>query len=82
MSDLTDRFFSPLGKEWCIYYFVILVFIFIVLVLSIVSAVIGLFSLKKFNFTEIYLLCIPVVMNLILYLQSRIIYSICVSSLK
>ena len=82
MSDLTDRFFSPLGKEWCMYYFAILVFVFIFFVLSIVSAVIGLFSLKKFTFNEIYLLCVPVVMNLVLYLQSRIIYSICVSSLK
>jgi hypothetical protein len=82
MSDLTDRFFSPLGKEWCIYYFAILVFVFIFFVLSIISAVIGLFNLKKIGFNEIYLLCVPIVMNLILYLQSRIIYSICVSSLK
>ena len=82
MSDLTDRFFSPLGKEWCIYYFAILVFVFIFFVLSIISAVIGLFNLKKISFNEIYLLCVPIVMNLILYLQSRIIYSICVSSLK
>ena len=57
MSDLTDRFFSPLGKEWCIYYFAILVFVFIFFVLSIISAVIGLFNLKKFGFNEIYLLC-------------------------
>jgi len=82
MSDLTDRFFSPLGKEWCMYYYAILVFVFIFFVLSIISAVIGLFNLKKIGFNEIYLLCVPIVMNLILYLQSRIIYSICVSSLK
>ena len=82
MSDLTNKFFGPLGKEWCMYYFAILVFVFIFFVLSIISAVIGLFSLKKFSFNEIYLLCVPIVMNLVLYLQSRIIYSICVSSLK
>lgn len=82
MSDLTDRFFSPLGKEWCIYYFAILVFVFIFLILSIISAVIGIINLKKFSFKEIYLLSVPVIMNLVLYLQSRIIYSICVSSLK
>ncbi len=82
MSDLTDRLFGPLGKEWCIYYFAILVFVFIFFILSVISAVIGLFSLKKIGFNEIYLLCVPVVLNLVLYLQSRIIYSICVSSLK
>jgi hypothetical protein len=38
MSDLTDRFFGPLGKEWCMYYFAILVFVFIFFVLSIISA--------------------------------------------
>lgn len=82
MSDLTDRFFGPLGKEWCMYYFAILVFVFIFFILSIISAVIGLLNLKKFTFNEIYLLSVPVIMNLVLYLQSRIIYSICVSSLK
>ena len=82
MSDLTDRFFSPLGKEWCMYYFAILVFVFIFFILSIISAVIGLLNLKNFTFNEIYLLSVPVIMNLVLYLQSRIIYSICVSSLK
>jgi hypothetical protein len=82
MSDLTDRFFGPLGKEWCMYYFAILVFVFIFFVLSIISAVIGIVNLKKFTFNEVYLLSVPVIMNLVLYLQSRIIYSICVSSLK
>ena len=82
MSDLTDRFFGPLGKEWCMYYFAILVFVFIFFILSIISAVIGLLNLKKFTFNEIYLLSVQVIMNLVLYLQSRIIYSICVSSLK
>jgi hypothetical protein len=57
MSDLTDRFFSPLGKEWCMYYFAILVFVFIFFILSIISEVIGLLNLKKFTFNEIYLLC-------------------------
>ena len=82
MGSLNDRFFSPLGKEWCMYYYVILVFVFIFFILSIISAVIGLFNIKKLGFNEVYLLCVPVIMNLVLYLQSRIIYSICVSSLK
>lgn len=82
MGDFNDRFFSPLGKEWCMYYYVILVFVFIFFILSIISAVIGLFNIKKLGFNEVYLLLVPVIMNLVLYLQSRIIYSICVSSLK
>lgn len=82
MGDLIDTFFSPLGKEWCVYYFAILIFVFIFLIISVISAVVGIFKLKKFTFNEVYLLCIPIIMNLVLYLQSRIIYSICVSSLK
>ena len=77
-----STFFSPLGKEWCLWYFIILVFVFIVLVGSIIGSTIALFHIKKFSFSQIYLLLIPVITNLILYYQSRLIYSICLNSLK
>jgi len=77
-----NTFFSPLGKEWCMYYFVILVFVFLFLVGSIIGSTVALFYIKKFSFSQIYLLLIPVITNLILYYQSRLIYSICLNSLK
>jgi len=77
-----NTFFSPLGKEWCLYYFVILVFVFLFLVASVLTAIFALFNIKKFSFAQIYLLLIPVITNVILYYQSRIIYSMCLNSLK
>lgn len=82
MDDLMSTFFSPLGKEWCLYYFIILVFVFLFLVGSVITGIIALFNIKKLSFFTIYLITIPIITNLILYYQSRIIYSICVSSLK
>jgi len=77
-----NTFFSPLGKEWCMYYFVILVFVFLFLIGSIITSIVALFHIKKFSFSQIYLLLIPVITNVILYYQSRIIYSMCLNSLK
>ena len=82
MGDLVDTFFSPLGKEWCMYYFVILIFVFFFLIVSVFTSIISLFSIKKFDFSHIHVLLYPIIVNLILYFQSRIIYSMCVKSLE
>lgn len=77
-----NTFFSPLGKEWCLYYFFILVFVFIVSLLAVIASVIEVINLKKKTFTSVLFTLLPILTYAILYFQSRLIYSMCVGSLK
>jgi uncharacterized YccA/Bax inhibitor family protein len=82
MNNFVDLVFSPLGKEWCFFYFIILVMTFIALVGAIFVAIVSLFNVKKFTFAAIYAILIGVFFGAITYIQSRLIYSICLASLK
>ena len=82
MTDLYTLFFGPLGKDWCLYYFFLLVFVFIAVIITSITAITGLFYLKSLDFKVIYLLFVPVFFSLVTYLQSRILYSICIGALQ
>ena len=77
-----NTLFSPLGKEWCLYYFFILVFVFIVSLIAVFSSLMEVINLKKKTFSSIIVALLPIVTYAILYFQSRLIYSICLGSLK
>lgn len=77
-----NTLFSPLGKEWCLYYFFILVFVFIVSLIAVFSSLMEVINLKKKTFSSIIVTLLPIVTYAILYFQSRLIYSICLGSLK
>lgn len=77
-----NMFFSPLGKEWCLYYFFILVFVFLAFLFVILGCLMNLFNLKKINFSSVFMALLPMVTYAILYFQSRLIYSMCLGSLK
>jgi hypothetical protein len=82
MDSLMNTFFSPLGKEWCLYYFFILVFVFIVSLLAVIASLIEVINLKKKTFSSVLMTLLPILTYAILYFQSRLIYSMCVGSLK
>jgi hypothetical protein len=77
-----NTFFSPLGKEWCLYYFFVLVFVFIISLLAVIASLIEVINLKKKSFSSVLMTLLPILTYAILYFQSRLIYSMCVGSLK
>jgi len=77
-----NTFFSPLGKEWCLYYFFVLVFVFIISLLAVIASLIEVINLKKKTFSSVLMTLLPILTYAILYFQSRLIYSMCVGSLK
>uniref|UniRef100_A0A6C0DHL8 Uncharacterized protein n=1 Tax=viral metagenome TaxID=1070528 RepID=A0A6C0DHL8_9ZZZZ len=82
MDSLMNTFFSPLGKEWCLYYFFVLVFVFIISLLAVIASLIEVINLKKKTFSSVLMTLLPILTYAILYFQSRLIYSMCVGSLK
>jgi hypothetical protein len=82
MKNFHDMFFGPLGKEWCLYYYILLVFAFIGLVMTIFSAVVSLVNAKKLTMSGFLKNSIvPVITSTILYFLARMIYSICINAL-
>lgn len=77
-----DFFFSPLGKDWCIYYYILLVISFIGFIMALVTSIMSLFGAKKFTalgFAKNTFL--PIFSSFIMYFLSRLAYSICVGAL-
>jgi hypothetical protein len=82
LKRFNDLFFSPLGKEWCLYYYILLVLAFIGLVVTLVSAIVSLVGAKKFTATGFFKNTFgPILTSTIVYFLSRLTYSICVGAL-
>ena len=78
-----DTFFSPLGKDWCTYYYILLIITFVTLGLSIFLGVSSLFTAKKFNLAGLFKnTLMPIFTNLLLYFLARLSYSICEGALR
>lgn len=82
MNNLVDLFFGTVGKDWCLISFVLIIIAFIGLVGSIIAAIIAVFKIKTFSFTTIFALLLGVFVNAIMYMQTRVIYTMCINSLK
>ena len=83
MQDLQKLFFSPLGKEWCLYYYVLLVIAFISLMITFFTAIMSIFSAKKLTFVGFFKNSLaPTLTSFVVYLLARLGYSICVGALQ
>ena len=80
--NIVDLLFGTVGKDWCFISFVLVIIAFIGLLGSISAAIIALFKIKKFSFTTNFAIALGVFVNALMYMQTRVIYSMCVNSLK
>ena len=83
MNKFLDTFFSPLGREWCLYYYILMIIAFLGFLMSAVTAVSSLLGAKKFTITGFFKnTFLPVLTSFVVYLLSRLAYSICDGALK
>ncbi len=68
-------FFSPLGREYCSYFYWVTVLIFIYLLFIVYEALVSLVK-GRFRFSTFLGKFLP---NFILYFTNRLLYSICVN---
>lgn len=75
--DGFNSFFSPLGKEYCNYFYFLSVFFFILAVIQV-----GLFVMKamqKGSVKELPQLFIYLLYPMLAYFQNRLLFSMCVN---
>lgn len=78
MNSLEQTFLSPYSHEYCAFYFYLTVFALIFLVLAIADAAVSLYKNKVGVFDAIMSLFGP----FLIYFTNRLLYSMCVGSLK
>jgi uncharacterized membrane protein len=79
MDDIQQKLFSPLGKQYCLYFYILSVIGLVFVAVVLFSAVVIGVSKKKgleFYFAAI----IGSLGYAIFYFQNRLLYSMCVSS--
>ena len=80
MSSIDQTLFGPLGKQYCLYFYVIEIALFILFLVSIVKYLAKAFKVKMSgwdHFSEV-LECVRVGLQ---YFVVRLLYSICSGSL-
>jgi hypothetical protein len=82
MNKIVDLFFGTVGKDWCLISFIMIIVAFIGLLGSLAAALVAIFKIKKFSFTTIFAILLGVFVNAVMYMQTRVIYTMCVNSLK
>lgn len=81
IQEIQDALFSPLSKKHCLYFYAIMVFVFAILVFNVASLLWIAFLTKKGK-NRMRILkhgIMSIVPGLVLYYQSRLMYSICVN---
>ena len=80
-QDMINSIYGILPKDYCLYFYVLSVFGFILMVFTfIVSLVIGISRKKDFSFY--FQAMMGVLAYGLFYFQNRLLYSMCVNSLR
>lgn len=77
MNRLNEIFFSPLSKEYCVYFYLMMVIFFVFLAMILFTMIVRII---KYNKKVDYLLLVTNAFTLALvYFQNRMLYSMCVN---
>ena len=78
---LENYIFGPLDKEYCMLFYVFAILAFFSFVVALSGAVVGLLNgTKKFSITEGFFILYSLLMSFLIYLQNRLLYSMCINS--
>lgn len=82
MSGFQTTFFSPLGKQYCWYFYLLALFALILILLKAINIVYSIFSKKgkdSASYASDFILLISLLLS---YFVNRLLYSMCVGSLR
>lgn len=81
-SSFQATFFSPLGKEYCLYFYFLAIVALVLILLKIVHIFYNLFSKKGKDGSQVAADFIVFISLILSYFVNRLLYSMCVGSLK
>ena len=82
LDSFFNKYFRPLSKKWCNYFYFFSVFFFVLFCFSLVGMLFTIIlKYKKINFMIIINFILILMNAFIGYFVNRLLYSVCVSSL-
>ena len=82
MSDFMSKLFGPLNKEWCDYFLIISMIMYVFFIIAIFTEVVFIFKhYKTLNFRTIMHGFLMLVNAFLAYMVNRLLYSMCIKSL-
>ena len=82
MNKFLDLLVGPVGKDWCLISFILVIIALLSFVGALFGALLAMFKLKNFSFTTIFSIVFAVLLSGMAYMQTRVIYTMCMNSLK
>jgi hypothetical protein len=80
-GSLENYIFGPLDKQYCLLFYVFAVLGFFSFSVALIGAVVGLVNgSRKFSITEMFFVAYSLLMSFLIYLQNRLLYSMCIST--
>jgi hypothetical protein len=80
-TSFSDKFLGTLSKQYCIYFYILCIVALVVLILSIFGFF-YLFTLKNSNPMMFFHAVALIISYIFSYITYRLLYSMCISSLK
>ena len=80
-DSMNNYFFGPLSSQYCLIFYVISAYFLIVTILLVVGFVGHLFT-KKTTSASVFAFVFGVTTHLVLYIGYRLIYNMCMSSIR
>jgi hypothetical protein len=83
MSNFMNKYFGPLTKEYCIYFYILSILLFAIFVFGLISFIILVVKKYKTLESTFYMNNILILVNiLIAYFVNRLLHSMCIGSLR
>ena len=83
MSTFMNNYFGPLSKKYCIYFYYLSIFFFVIYVISLISFI--AFIVKHYNKVNLAYIVnfVMILINTLLgYFVNRLLHSMCMNSLN
>ncbi len=82
-NSFANKYFGPLPKEWCTYFYVLSVFFFIIFSASLAAVIVTMItSFSKINLHIATNWAVILLNSFIAYYINRLFYSMCINSLQ
>ncbi len=83
MSDFMSNYFGPLSKEYCMYFYLMSIFFFIIMVMGLVGVVSTIILKPKQVNVMFFINALMLMMNSILaYFVNRLLHTMCANSIR
>jgi hypothetical protein len=82
MNNFMDKYFGPLPREYCVYFYALSIFFGFVFIVSLASFLaVSIYHYKKINIMTVMNTSMLLINTFLAYLVNRLLHTMCVKSI-